>query len=121
MELSAELRALFEQAIVATNALSTEWLHEERDAWMALLDQAMKAAGFPLHEARTPSGHPIPWSARRVYRASQLTPTQRAAAIFLAQHPEFPTYRYPLPGAPWAIRRWLGLDAPGARGRANAL
>ena len=113
IELSAKLRALFAQAITATNALSTEWIHEERDAWMAQLDQAMKVAGFPLHDARTPSGHGIPCCARNVYRASQLTPTQRAAAIFLAQHPEFPTHRYPLPGAPWAIRRWLGLDAPG--------
>ena len=42
----------------------------------------MLAAGFPVHDARTPEDHPtpghlIPWSERTVFRAASLTETQR--------------------------------------------
>lgn len=114
MELPLELRALFDQAIEATNALSTEWIREEREACAASCHRAMRAAGFPPHDPlRTTRGHRVPYVARTVYRASALSPTQRAAAAFLALHPELPIGDYPLPGSPWAIRRWLGLDPPG--------
>lgn len=104
--LSPELRSLFDQAIAATNALAPHWVREESEARDALLDHAMTAAGFaprPCSDA---------FSGRVIDRASSLDPAQRAAAEFLALHPELPTERYPLPGSPWAIRGWLGLDPP---------
>lgn len=82
-DLPTHLGALFAQAIEAVNALSEASPFQARDAAHALLDNAMFAAGFPVHDARTPHdhptpGHPIPWSERTVFRAASLTETQRA-------------------------------------------
>ena len=118
MELPAALHALFLEAIETYSALSDASPFQARDAAHALLDHAMLTAGFPVHDAHRPEdhpapGHPVPWDERIVFRAASLTETQRAVAMFLARHRALPTFRYPLPGSPWAIRRWLGIDAPG--------
>ncbi len=82
-DLPTHLAPLFAQAIEAVNALTETSPFQAHDAAHALLDNAMFAAGFPVHDARTPEDHPTPghlilWSERTVFTAASLTETQRA-------------------------------------------
>src|SRR5262249_12188452 len=46
---------------------------------------------------------------------------QRALADLIASVPGVPVYRWSIPRASWARRRWLGLDPPGAIERHDLL
>ena len=108
MALSGELSSLFDRLLTGTKGLSSDW-HEDGDLpWRALLFEAMAAAGLAPPSSRGA------FVRRVIFRACSLNPTQRATAEFLAQHPELPTHMHPLPGSNYMLRRWLGIDPPGA-------
>lgn len=113
MAISADVRELLDQALDAALALPAKFSAAEWTALTERADRAMQAAGFPPHEPTQPDGKIVGYSNRAIYRAKDLQPSQRAVAELLASHPEFPTGRYPLPTAHWALRQWIGIDPPG--------
>lgn len=72
------------------------------------LGTAMAEAGFPRHETSTG----VRYTEREVFRARELTATQRAVAELLATGLRLPLEAYPLPAQGWARRQWLG-HSPG--------
>jgi hypothetical protein len=75
---------------------------------------ALVAAGFPPIELRQlPSGGWESWSARAIPLATELTPSQRAAAELFAGVSGVHIDNLGIYSASWARRQWLGMDPPG--------
>lgn len=103
--MSGDALAHLRAAIAAADALG-----DRRDDE---LDAAMAACGLPVHETTQPDGSLIQPLRRRIPLASELDPTQRAAAALWAEAGSVPC-SYPMPSTPTTLRRWLGLAPPGA-------
>ncbi|MFE4925429.1 hypothetical protein [Streptomyces sp. NPDC056661] len=69
----------------------------------ALVRTAFEAVGYPEYSPSVP----IPL-------ASELTPAQRALVECFAHLPPQPLWAFAVPEQVWSLRRWLGLDPPGA-------
>jgi hypothetical protein len=66
-----------------------------------VVDAAFEAFAWPDSDAAIP-------------RSDDLTADQRALANLIASVPGVPLYRWAIPQAAWARRRWLGIDPAGA-------
>ncbi|NUO48146.1 MAG: hypothetical protein HOV80_04735 [Polyangiaceae bacterium] len=105
LRLALEKTQLFETTPRVDNAFE-----EER----ALYEPAFLAAGFSPHVPRKEGDQrTVPYSARAILMASELSAEQRTLAEIIA-HVTGPDFtRWPIPAAAWVRRQWLGLEPAG--------